>query len=327
MRRPGRDDRDRRPLARRRGPAGRRHRRRRRRGRGLGGLGRTRGRRAGSRPGRGPRGACRRPRLRRQPQPPRLRRRPRGRVRCPDGRDAVRRRRHRGLGRGHAGGERRRAAPPAAGQGGRDARPRYDDRRGQERLRPHRRRRGPVAAPRPGGHRRDDLPRRARRARRGPCGPGRLPRPRHRSDARGVCPPRPLGRRVLRTGVTARVHRGGGAPGPRRGAGCRAGPPRPRQPALRRARGGARRRARRCERGPLHLPVPRGRRGARRRGRHHGGHAPARGGVLDSLSLPRRPTGSSPPESTSRWRPTATRAPATRHPCRSSSPSRCARCG
>ena len=55
----------------------------------------------------------------------------------------LRRRRHRHDRRGHPRGHRRRAARPAARAGRRDARPGHHDRRGQERLRPDRRRRGP----------------------------------------------------------------------------------------------------------------------------------------------------------------------------------------
>ena len=44
-----------------------------------------------------------------------------------------------------------------------------------------------------------------------------------------------------------------------------------------------------AQRGPLHLPQRGRRRGAGRGGRHHGGDAAARGGVLDPVALPGRP--------------------------------------
>ena len=80
------------------------------------------------------------PRLRRLPHAPRLRGRPRGRVRGPHGGHAVHGRRHRDDGRGDAGGVRRRPAPTPRGPRGRGARPGHDDDRGQERVRPRRRR-------------------------------------------------------------------------------------------------------------------------------------------------------------------------------------------
>ena len=89
----------------------------------------------------------------------------------------------------------------------RDARARHDDRRGQGRLRADRRRRGARAAAGARGHRRDDLPRRPRRAARGARRPRRLPRPRVRADARRLRAARPLGRRLLRAGLAARLHR------------------------------------------------------------------------------------------------------------------------
>ena len=72
---------------------------------------------ARGRPARRRRRPRRRARLRRQPQPPRLRRRPGGRVQRPDGRRPLRRRRHRRLGRGDPGRERRRAARACCGPG------------------------------------------------------------------------------------------------------------------------------------------------------------------------------------------------------------------
>ena len=84
--------------------------------------------------------------------------------------------------------------------------------------------------------------------------PGGLPRPRLRADAGGVRAVRPLGRRLLRARLAARLHRGRGAARARGRAGCRARPARARQPALGRAGRAARRRARGRERRPLHLP-------------------------------------------------------------------------
>ena len=105
-------------------------------------------------------------------------------------------------GRRHPGGHRRRAARAGCARlRGRDARPGHDDRRGQERLRAHRRRRGPLPAAGRRGHRRDHLPRRARRPARVRRRPGRLRRPGHRPDARGLRAARPLGRRLLRARV------------------------------------------------------------------------------------------------------------------------------
>ena len=81
-------------------------------------------------------------------------------------RRALRRRRDRLDRRRHPRRRRRDAARPARRPGRRDARPGHDDRRDQERLRAHRRRRGARAAPGRRGDVRDDVPRRARRARR-----------------------------------------------------------------------------------------------------------------------------------------------------------------
>ena len=105
--------------------------------------------------------------------------------------------------------------------------------------------------------------------------------------------------------------------GPRRARGRPRGGPGPagaRQPARRRPGGGAGRRAGRRERRPLHLPDRRGRRRARRAA------TPSPPCCRASSSPPARPTrtrgGCSTPACRSRWRPTATRAPARRRRCR-----------
>ena len=102
-------------------------------------------------PGRGPADRRRRPRrdpgLRRLAHPPRLRRRPGGRVRRPDARRALRRRRDRLDRRRHPGRGRRRAARAARHPGRRAARPGHHDRRDQERVRADRRGRGARAPP------------------------------------------------------------------------------------------------------------------------------------------------------------------------------------
>ena len=178
---------------------------------------RTAGRRAGRR--RRPRRA---PRLRRQPQPPGLRRRPGAGVRGPDGRRELRRRRHPHHRRGHPRGHRRGAHQPRRPAGRRDAPAGHHHGGDQERLRPHRVRRGARPRGRAAVHRRDDVPRRARRARR--QRPRGVRRPGDRPDARGRRPARPLDRRVLRA---RRLRRRPGPPDPRgrrgrraAGAGC-----------------------------------------------------------------------------------------------------------
>ena len=199
----------------------------------------------------------------------------------------------------------------------------HHDRRDQVRLRADRPRRGAQPGRGPAVHRRDDVPRRARRAGRVRRRPGRLRRPGHRPDARGRGAVRPLGRRVLRDGRLRR------RPGPR----------------------GARRPARRTGlRGRLHAsqlgPGPgvllaaelglaavdhctyldrRRRRRAARLG--HRRHAAARRRVLDPAALPRRP-----PAARRRRRGRAgqrlqPRAPATPARCRSASRSRSGRWG
>ena len=74
-------------------------------------------------------------------------------------------------------------------------------------------------------HRRDHVPRRARRARGVRRPPRRLRRPGHRRDARGLRAARPLGRRVLRAASAHAFDGGRGAarcspPGARPGSGC-----------------------------------------------------------------------------------------------------------
>ena len=107
----------------------------------------------------------------------------------------------------------------------RDAGAGHDDRRDQERLRPDRRRRGACAADRRRGHRRDDLPRRARRAPGVRATAARLRRPRDRPDARGLRAARALGRRLLRArsphAFTATRRGRCSRPGARRACGLR----------------------------------------------------------------------------------------------------------
>ena len=105
------------------------------------------------------------------------------------------------------------------GAGSRRCGPGHDDRRDQERLRAERGRRDPGAADRGGVHRRDDLPRRARRAAGVAGRPRRLPRPGHRRRCSAAATTvRPLDRRLLRAGVAVRVR-----PATRRGACWRPG--------------------------------------------------------------------------------------------------------
>ena len=181
----------------------------------------------------------------------------------------------------------------------------HHDARGQVRLRPDGRRRGARRCGWPRGHRRDDVPRRARR-------PGRVRR--RRGDyvdlvtgpmlaacaphARWVdvfCEPA----RRFDADEARAVLRG------RRGRRARAAGAR--QPARRRARRAARRRARRRQRRPLHPPDAADVDALRRR-RHDRRHAAARRRVLDPLAVPRRPAPARRRRRPSRWPPTATRA-------------------
>ncbi len=123
--------------------------------------------------------ARRAPRLRRQPQPPGLRRRPGGGVRGPDGRRALRRGWHPHHRRRHPRGDRRAADQPRRPAGAGDEPPRHHHARDQERLWADDERRGPQPRDRPAVHRRDHLPRRARRPRW--HRPGCLRRPGHRT--------------------------------------------------------------------------------------------------------------------------------------------------
>ena len=149
-----------------------------------------------------------------------------------------------------------------------------------------RRRRGARAAARGDPHRRGDVPRRARRARRHRA--RRVRRPGVRRDARRLRSARELDRRVLRD---RRVHGRRVAPHP--GGRCRRGAraAHARRPARPVARGDrARRRARGGLHRPLHLPDRRRRRCARRvvDGRH-----PAAGRrVLDPAPVSRCPPAS-----------------------------------
>ena len=112
----------------------------------------------------------------------------------------------------------------------------YDNHGNQERVRPHRRGRGPVAAHRRAVLAGDHLPRRPRGTRR--HRPGRLRPAGLRRDARRRPPAREVGRRVLRA---RRVRCRPGARRPRRRHAGRPGTAHPRQPAdrgRRRAAGG-----------------------------------------------------------------------------------------
>ena len=120
--------------------------------------------------------------------------RPRAGVRRPDGRDAVRRRRHPHHRRRHPRRHRRAAHRTRRRAGRRDAPPGHHDRRDQERLRPDRPRRGPQPGDRAAVHRGDDLPRRARRPRgqrrprsTSPWSPARCSRPAPRTRAGSTC--------------------------------------------------------------------------------------------------------------------------------------------
>ena len=128
--------------------------------------------------------------------PPGVRRRPGARVRGPDDRRAVRRRRHPHHGRGDPGRVGRAARLPRRPPGAGDAAPGHHDRRDQERLRTDGPRRDPLAGGGPAVHRRDHVPRRARGAHR--HGPGGVRRPGDRPDARRGRAVREVDRRVLR---------------------------------------------------------------------------------------------------------------------------------
>ena len=272
------------------------------------------GRRRAARPG-GPR---RGPRVRRLPHPPGVRRRPGGRVRGPDDRHAVRRRRHRDHGRRDPGGDRRRAALPCWRRGSREMRAQgtttveiksgygltvADEARALRIAREVTAETtflGAHVVPGEYAGRRDEYVDLVT----GPM-------------LRGLRAARPLGRRVLRAASAHAFDGDEARRGARRGTRGRSRPAGARQPARPRPRRAARRRARGGQRRPLHVPERRRRRRAGRGGRHHGGDAAARRGVLHPLALPGRPRACSTPGSRSRWRPTATRAPATRRRCRS----------
>ncbi len=208
-----------------------------RRGRGRGRpdrLARPRGRRARRRRADRRRRPLRDPRLRRQPHPPRLRGRPLGRVRGPDGRPRLHGRRHPHDRRRDPRRDRRAAARPRRRARRRGAAPGHDDDRDQERLRPHRRGRGPGAAPRRDPHARDDPPRRPRRAARVRGRPGRLRRPRRRADARRPARRTPAGSTSSATAAPSPSSRpsGSSSPAATPGSGCACTPrssrPRPR---------------------------------------------------------------------------------------------------
>ena len=143
-------------------------------------------------------------------------------------------------------------------------------------------RRGPRAGGRPAVHRRDDVPRRARRAAStddpaayvdlvtGPMLDAASSTPAGSTSSASAAPSTATRRApILAAGAAA------GSPGPA-----------PRQPAHLRPRRPAGRRARPGRGRPLHLPRRRGRRRAARQ-RHHRDPAPGRR-VLDPAALPRR---------------------------------------
>ena len=154
------------------------------------------------------------PGLRGQPQPPGVRGRPGAGVRRPDDRAALRGRRHPHHRRGHPRRHRRAAHLPRRPARRRDAGPGHHHRRDQERIRAVGPRRGAQPRGGPPVHRRDDLPRRPRRAR------GARP-PRTTSTLvtgpmlEAAAPARPLDRRLLRG---RRLRRRPGASDPRRRA-------------------------------------------------------------------------------------------------------------
>ena len=222
-------------------------------------------------------------RVRRLARAPGLRGRAERRVRRADGRPALRGRRHQVHGPGHQGRHRRAAARGAAAAGGRDAAAGDHDVRVQVRVRPHGGRRGPVGGAGGRGHRRGDVPRRARGAPRVRRRRQRLRRPGPRADARGVRAVLALGGRVLRA---RRVRRGRGARRADGGHGARAAAADPREPAGYRARHPAGRGTGRCLRRPLHVPHGRRCGGARLIG--HRGDPAARRRVRHQAAVPGR---------------------------------------
>ena len=133
----------------------------------------------------------------------------------------------------------------------RGAAPGHHHHRDQDRVRPHRRRRGPVAAHRPRVHRRDHVPRRARR-------PAGTPTPDDYAalvcgaDARRLRARTPSGSTCSASGAPSTATRPARCSPP--GAQAGLGAARARQPAHRRARRAPRRGARRGQRRPLHAP-------------------------------------------------------------------------
>ena len=264
----------------------------------------------------------RHPRLRRQPQPSRVRRRPRRRVRRPHGGHALHGRRYRQHRGRDAGVPTPTHSQPGRGACVAEARALgHDDDRDQVRLRADRRctsaERSAIAQP---AHRRDHASRR-------PRGAARVRRPRRRlrragvhRDGPGVCPRRPLDRRLLR----GRRVRRRPVPGGARGRARRRSRPAPaRQPARAGPWCAARRRAGLRLGRSLHVPLRRRHRRPRRR--RDSGDVPAGHRLLAPASPIPTPAALSMPGSRSRSRATATRDRATRRRCRSVSPSRSAR--
>ena len=215
--------RPRRPARHRRGRRARRRGRHRR-------LGGQVGRRAPGRRGVRRRRACCAPRLRRQPQPPGLRRRPGGGVRGPDGRRALRRGRH----PHHVAATREATDEQLTSHVARlvqemrrQGTTTVEIKSGYgltTRTRPAASR-SPASSPTRPPSWRTRRPRRHR--------PGRLRRAGHRPDARGRPPAREVDRRVLRA---RGLRRRPGARRPRGGPGCRAPGAAACQPARARAR-------------------------------------------------------------------------------------------
>ena len=211
--------------------------------------------------------------------------------------------------------DRRAADRPRRAAGRRDAPAGHHHRRDQERLRPDRPRRGPVAGGGPAVHRRDHLPRCARGA--GGHRAGGVRRPGDRADAGGRRAARTLDRRVLRA---RRLRRRPGAarssrPVPRPGC-CRGCTPTSsaRDPAYAWPASSA---------SPPSTTAPTSRTPTSTRSPPA---APSRRCCRAWSSPPGSPgptpVGCSMPGSGSRWRPTATRVPASPARCRSASHSR-----
>ncbi len=179
------------------------------------------------------------------------------------------------------------------------------------------------ARPRPPGHRRDHLPRRARGAAGVRRRPGRVRRPGDRPDAGGLRALRPVDRRVLRDGRLRRRPGPRGARRRRAPRGCAAGCT-PTSSARARACGWP---ASSAWPPSTTAPTSPTEDVDALAGLRHDRDAAARRGVLDPLAVPGRPRACSTPACGSRWPPTATPGRATPPRCRCASRWRCARWG